>query len=541
MVGVVEQTVTLEPEAGEYFRAVAAAVQANLMVVLLDSGCSHHLMGTKEAFVDNAPSGDVKHVRGFNEALQTVEGRGIVALQGEAGKQVLILDMLYVPGVQANLLSAGQLKENGVLLQDDGNEMMLVNATGQVLIDRGGGSADDCIGNEVDAAQVAREACKRWHRHIKSSAKHNVATGLDIKPLTGTNLHSGHRAHRPVRPFRVAAKDGSYYFLLLKDCKTRYEWVRPIVKKSDVLHVFEQWLMVVERQTKKSVMMLRSDRGGEFLGKDFTNRSITSVASWSAVTNSEAWQSSEGSNSVRFRYRPEQQQWRLTSLLVVKGFMQVYGANYDETYADKLRRHFIDEEQTGRIPKTPVTVDAYAELTSDGEDAQGRLAAVCGDDDEAGHRLRVRQAGKRPDGADGGPEMMCLVGYVDADDASDKQNQMSTGGNVFVFEGAAVSWSSQRIKCATLSSTESEYVAATKASKEGRQLRFLLAEFQQLDAGTPMMVKRGKFVLRYIRTTEQPAAFMTKVLHFPAFNRCSVAIGQLRLADVGDGDDDVQQ
>ncbi|CAI7829063.1 unnamed protein product [Closterium sp. NIES-53] len=141
----------------------------------------------------------------------------------------------------------------------------------------------------------------------------------------------------------------------------------------------------------------------------------------------------------------------------------------------------------------------------------------------------------------GGPEMMCLVGYVDADDASDKQNQMSTGGNVFVFEGAAVSWSSQRIKCATLSSTESEYVAATKASKEGRQLRFLLAEFQQLDAGTPMMVKRGKFVLRYIRTTEQPAAFMTKVLHFPAFNRCSVAIGQLRLADVGDGDDDVQQ
>ncbi|CAI7866084.1 unnamed protein product [Closterium sp. NIES-53] len=55
------------------------------------------------------------------------------------------------------------------------------------------------------------------------------------------------------------------------------------------------------------------------------------------------------------------------------------------------------------------------------------------------------------------------------------------------------------------------------------------------------MVRRGKFVLKYIPTTEQPADFLTKALHFPAFNRCSVAIGQVRLVDVGDGDDDVQQ
>ncbi|CAI7797641.1 unnamed protein product [Closterium sp. NIES-53] len=138
----------------------------------------------------------------------------------------------------------------------------------------------------------------------------------------------------------------------------------------------------------------------------------------------------------------------------------------------------------------------------------------------------------------------------------------------------AVSWSSQRIKCAMLSSTESEYVAATEAGKEGRRLCFLLAEFRQLDAGTPTilrvdnksaitvaegigltgnlkhierrqawlqhMVKRGKFMMKYILTTEQQADFLTKALHYPAFNRCSVAIGQVRLADVGDGDNDVQ-
>ncbi|CAI7813160.1 unnamed protein product [Closterium sp. NIES-53] len=103
LVGVVEPTVSLAPEAGEDFQAMATAVHVNLAVVLLDSGCSHHLMGTREVFVDLQPSGDVKHVRGFNEALQDVQGWGTVALQGEAGKQVLIPDVLYVPGMHANL------------------------------------------------------------------------------------------------------------------------------------------------------------------------------------------------------------------------------------------------------------------------------------------------------------------------------------------------------------------------------------------------------------------------------------------------------
>ncbi|CAI7806631.1 unnamed protein product [Closterium sp. NIES-53] len=173
------------------------------------------------------------------------------------------------------------------------------------------------------------------------------------------------------------------------------------------------------------------------------------------------------------------------------------------------------------------------------------------------------------------PESLKMVGYVDADDAGDKQNRRRTGGYVFVYRGAAVSLSSQRIKCVTLSSIESEYVAATKFAKEGRRLRFLLAEFRQLDAETPRvlqmdnksaitvaegmgltgnlkhmerrqawlqhMVKRGNFLLRYIPTAEQPDTFLTKALHYPALNRCSVKIGQLRLADVGDGRNDVQQ
>ncbi|CAI7794355.1 unnamed protein product [Closterium sp. NIES-53] len=297
--------------------AVAAAVQANPMAMLLDSGCSHPLMGTKAVFVDMAPSAGVKHVRGFNGALQPVEGRGTVALQGEAGKRVLIPDVLYVSGVHANLLSASQLKESGVQLNGDGDEMLLIAATGGVL-----GRARytgrvlctdlrPCLtrshSTEVVALRTIVSATKStpdWLHvrlahvsvdTIKSLAKHAVSTGLDITSSTradppcvscvGGKLarhtfpDKGSDAEEALAvvhidlcgPFRVAAKDGSLYFMLLKDRHTRFLWVMPVAKKSDVLREFQKWLVLVERKAKKSVLMLRSDRGGEFLGKEFTD------------------------------------------------------------------------------------------------------------------------------------------------------------------------------------------------------------------------------------------------------------------------------
>ncbi|CAI7740910.1 unnamed protein product [Closterium sp. NIES-54] len=1000
MVGVVEPTVSLAPEAGEDFQAVAAAVQANPMAVLLDTGCSHHLMGTKSVFVDMGPS----------------DG--------------------------ANMLSAGQMKESGVLLQGDGNEMLLVAATGEVLgraCYTGRVLCTDlrpCLtqsqSTEVVALRTIVSATKttpdRMHVRlahvsvdtIKSSAKHEVAVGLDITPSTGadppcvscvgrkltrhTFPDKGSDAEEALvvvnidlcGPFRVAAKDGSLYFLLLKDRYTRFVWVMPVAKKSDVLQEFQKWLVLVERQTKKSVLSLRSDRGGEFLRKAFTDfvdgkgivhdltcpytpqqngmaeremrtvvesvrtmllhmgmqhhkwhlalrlavwvhncleRStpppgttpyqllagmkpdLTLARVWGCMVQfmvpeqqrggklapkarwglhlgvspaSKGWEvldltdllrdavagvpitKPELRRTGRARRPPERlsfhaclppaafttvydevaddllyndaeededlpeldpdvhadpehrwdiatmtvkealsswkgeavkaameeeirsliamgtwelverprgvnimkNRWVLTTKyciddtverekarLVVKCFTHAYGADYDETYspvssyvtlrnflsivavldlnlmqldmknaflqskldrvlymykpdyfndgtgrvckllkslyglkqssllwyraldgallgagwkksqvdealyfkvgddgvtcwvlvynddllaassstamlkelleaafelreispvlkylrleivrdrparkmwlhqegyADKLRRRFIDEEQGGRVPKMPVLVDAYAQVTFDDEEAQEReeedyrqkvsllqFAATATRPDIAfactklGSGLTVRSdqhwhevdrclaylADTRDTALEfgGGPKSLELIGYVNADDAGDKQNRTSTGGYVFVYGGAAVSWSSSRIKCATLSSTESEYVAATDAGKEGRRLRFLLAEFKLLDAGKPTilrvdnksaitvaeglgmtgnlkhmerryawlqhMVRHGKFVLKYIPTTEQPADFLTKALHFPAFNQCSVTIG----------------
>ncbi|CAI7743082.1 unnamed protein product [Closterium sp. NIES-53] len=129
---------------------------------------------------------------------------------------------------------------------------------------------------------------------------------------------------------------------------------------------------------------------------------------------------------------------------------------HQQSYADKLRMNFIDEEQ-----KTPVSVDAYAELTFDDEEAQEReeedYRQKVGSLQFAATMMRPRITfayGKLGSGLTvrsdkhwhevdcclaylaltcdtalefcGGPESMQLVGYVDGD----KQNRTSTGGYV---------------------------------------------------------------------------------------------------------------
>lgn len=141
-----------------------------------------------------------------------------------------------------------------------------------------------------------------------------------------------------------------------------------------------------------------------------------------------------------------------------------------------------------------------------------------------------------------------FCGYSDADYAGDVTTRRSTSGYVFMFGGSVISWGSERQKSVALSTTESEYMAASHAVKELVWLRNLLCELQQkkLDAPTfymdnqsairlvknPEFHKRTKhidvryhfirekfedgiFKLEYVQTDDQAADIMTKALPKP--------------------------
>lgn len=63
-----------------------------------------------------------------------------------------------------------------------------------------------------------------------------------------------------------------------------------------------------------------------------------------------------------------------------------------------------------------------------------------------------------------------------ADYAGDRETRRSTSGSVFVLGSGAIAWSSQRHKCVALSTTESEFIAASEAVKELVWVQRLLKE-----------------------------------------------------------------
>ncbi|CAI7870837.1 unnamed protein product, partial [Closterium sp. NIES-54] len=169
-----------------------------------------------------------------------------------------------------------------------------------------------------------------------------------------------------------------------------------------------------------------------------------------------------------------------------------------------VEKRFIDEEQTGRRLKTPVFVDAYAELTFDDEEFQSR------EEEEYRHKvcsLQIAATTTRPDIA-----FAC--------------SKLGSGLTL--------------LNAGTPTALNVDNQSAISVA-EGLGLKGNLKHMERRYVWLQQMVKRKKIALEYIPTSEQPADFLTKALHFLAFNWCSVAVGQVRLAEIGDDDDDVQQ
>ncbi len=154
-------------------------------------------------------------------------------------------------------------------------------------------------------------------------------------------------------------------------------------------------------------------------------------------------------------------------------------------------------------------------------------------------------------------DLKSLTGYLDTDQARDKDTRRSIGGFIFHVSSSIVSWSSKRQATVALSSCKSELMAETQATKEAIQLNKFLSEvlYQEQvvvvihcdNQGTITLAKNDQFyaqtkyidirekqvheviaskevVLEYVSTNLQLVDGLTKPLPKDKFNFFRIAI-----------------
>lgn len=150
-----------------------------------------------------------------------------------------------------------------------------------------------------------------------------------------------------------------------------------------------------------------------------------------------------------------------------------------------------------------------------------------------------------------------LYSLVDADWAANMMDRRSYSGYAFILLGAVISWEARKQRTASLSSTKSEYLAISEATKEALYLKELLNEIgircesirlyndsqsaQKLanSSGFHSRTKHidvrhhfirqkqqnGDICLEYMPTEKMPADVLTKGLSADKHARCIAALG----------------
>lgn len=274
-------------------------------VWLIDSGCSNHMTGQRNLFKDLDENQKQFVKLGDNKEIK-VEGRGTVALETHEGQVKLLHNVQFVPNLAHNLLSVGQLLSCGYSVTFDNTACLIIDKkTGKQVA-----SVSKTVNNmfPLSISDVknyslnvkGEENTKLWHErfgHLNVNSLNllknkNLVHGLSniqkmevcegcafgkqtvmsfptkgawratkCLELVHTNL---------VGPMQSESLGGSRYFILFTDDFSRMSWVFFLQSKSQALECFKKFKKQAEVQSECILKVLRSDRGGEYLSKEFT-------------------------------------------------------------------------------------------------------------------------------------------------------------------------------------------------------------------------------------------------------------------------------
>ncbi|KAJ3561473.1 hypothetical protein NP233_g10170 [Leucocoprinus birnbaumii] len=277
-----------EREVGKVYMAVEGNVGSGL---ILDCGATSHMFAEKRYFSTMTPetSGEYVTVGGNNRV--PVDGRGSVRFRANLDDGILTVTLnnaLFLPGLGANLVSLGALHREGASVESFRGGLK-VSLDGEDLFRAvmGGGSGTlyyiDCAEGIQESALIASSGSMRlWHRRlghispimIRNMSRKEMVKGLDIKSPEIDHLCNGcmhGKSHKLPLPGSSDTKYSKMELLVMNLTEPMsvptwdgYRYALVVIEEEVGVAVRDAVVML-ERQSGKKVLRLRSDNGTEFV------------------------------------------------------------------------------------------------------------------------------------------------------------------------------------------------------------------------------------------------------------------------------------
>jgi len=270
----------------------------------LDTGTSNHMTGNREAFSE-LDTGVVGTVKFGNNSGVDIQGRATVVFQCKSGEHKALTDVYYIPKLQSNIVSIGQLDERGCQVLIDAGVLRIRDRERKLLakVERSKNrlytlalriACPVCLGARCDDAA--------WRLHARFGhlsfdalarmARQGMVRGLPLIEHAGELCDSclaGKQRRLPFPkkasycagdileivhgdlcgPITPATHGERRYFLLLVDDCSRYMWLHLLSSKDEAPAAIMAFQAQVETETGKKLHVLRTDRGGEFTSVEF--------------------------------------------------------------------------------------------------------------------------------------------------------------------------------------------------------------------------------------------------------------------------------
>ncbi|SCV67076.1 BQ2448_5722 [Microbotryum intermedium] len=277
---------------------------------VVDSGATAHLVPDKSLFTTYRHMVPTK-IGGITGGINAI-GLGNVAFVAASGHPITLTGVLHTPGLNVNLLSVSRLcdtddvrvafTKQGINIKKDGNTIAEGTRLdkGLYLLDAEHAQCQHLALLSRSQTSVPLLTLHRCLGHLApSSIQRMITAGLlegfgagysdeevekfvcnaclsakdHCLPFPDSELHSQERlglVHSDVLSFPERSRTGKHYLVTFLDDYSRKLWTYAIGHKSKVFGVFKTWLAEVELEMGVTLKVLRTDNGGEYCSRAFT-------------------------------------------------------------------------------------------------------------------------------------------------------------------------------------------------------------------------------------------------------------------------------